>query len=173
MKRKLSSVPTFFCVLTVLQLSWWKPFTPFEPSLWLAIIVALLAVVCLLWVFEGAKVCKYDYPCTPYLPHITYWVKLYEAVLCRTFAYFHTTLILFEFFILFFPQFGPLLVQKCFIPFRSRCVCFLVQCSGDRACRAPPSPAKLSLRSMQWYKQPILMLHGPRTLRWCNLLYIR
>ncbi|CAM9569312.1 unnamed protein product, partial [Sphacelaria rigidula] len=33
----------------------WKAFTPFEPGLWFALMVALLITMFLLWLFEGAK----------------------------------------------------------------------------------------------------------------------
>ena len=33
----------------------WKAFTPFEPSLWLSLLIALFGTVFLLWLYEGAK----------------------------------------------------------------------------------------------------------------------
>lgn len=38
------------------EVSWWKMFQPFEPTLWAAIIVATVVVIGLLWLFDGAKV---------------------------------------------------------------------------------------------------------------------
>lgn len=36
-------------------MDFWKAFAPFEPSLWFALLVALVLTVFLLWLFEGAK----------------------------------------------------------------------------------------------------------------------